>query len=540
VPPSDGGRQLPLQVTQKWATEVELRVDLDHARLSFENLWRREGTVAIGPGHIPRAIVGGPSRRASQMRLDRRTFVKSALGASGAVILGRSLAGPGSQPMALERFSAPDVELPHPSESGIEHVIVVMMENRSFDHFLGWLPEADGRQAGLSYRDPSGKAHKTFHQEQLNGCGFNDPDHSYSGGRIQYNGGLMDGFLTDASNDSYAISYYRPEDRPFMSSLARHYTTCDRYFCSILGPTFPNRIFQHSGQTDRLSNTFTASTLPTIWDQLNQIGGPTGRYYYSDLPILALWGSKYSPITAQIPQFLTDAAAGTLPNVSFVDPGFVGEGNGVSNDDHPLADIRAGDAFLSQIFHAAVSGPGWGKTVLIINYDEWGGFFDHVPPPRVTAGVPIGANPSTGVDLDLDARGHVLLGLRVPCIVASPFTDVRAGSRPVAHRLYDHTSVLKLIEWRWDLMPMTQRDTSTASDDPGNLATLLNFVTPDSDVSSGIPTLGPFVPAACPVPATAAAVHPNGVVGQSGTTGASAERDTWIGLQRSGLLHGWH
>src|ERR1700681_2283282 len=87
--------------------------------------------------------------------------------------------------------------LPPPAGSGIDHIVVVMMENRSFDHFLGWLPGADGRQAGLSYRDPNGKSHKTFHQRQLNGCGFNDPDHSYSGGRTQYNGGLMDGFLTD-------------------------------------------------------------------------------------------------------------------------------------------------------------------------------------------------------------------------------------------------------------------------------------------------------------------------------------------------------
>ena len=85
-----------------------------------------------------------------------------------------------------------------PADSGIDHVILVMMENRSFDHFLGWLPGADGRQAGLSYRDPNGRSHRTFHQSQLNGCGFNDPDHSYSGGRIQYNGGSMDGFLTDS------------------------------------------------------------------------------------------------------------------------------------------------------------------------------------------------------------------------------------------------------------------------------------------------------------------------------------------------------
>lgn len=474
------------------------------------------------------------------MRLDRRTFVKGALGASGAVLLGRSLESASSPSLALTGYTASDVTLPSPEASGIEHVVVVMMENRSFDHFLGWLPGADGRQHGLSYPDPSGRLHKTFEQDQLNGCGFNDPDHSYQGGRIQYNGGSMDGFLTDPANDAYAISYYLRADRPFMGSLARHYTTCDRYFCSILGPTFPNRIFHHAGQTDRLENTLTLSTLPTIWDQLNQAGGPTGRYYYSDLPILALWGAKYTPISAKIPQFLADAAAGTLPNVAFVDPGFVGEGSGTSNDDHPLADIRAGDAFLSQLFEAVSSGPGWDKTVFIINYDEWGGFFEHVAPSRVTAGVPIGSSPSTGIDQDLDANGHVLLGFRVPCIVASPFTSVQGGAAPVAHGLYDHTSVLKLIEWRWGLHPLTQRDASSAATDPGNLATLLNFSKPHTKIGIRIPTLPPFVPMACAAPApTGAARSTTGGSAGSSVLGPSSESETWTGLQQSGLLQGW-
>jgi phospholipase C len=453
--------------------------------------------------------------------------------------LGRALDRSGVSGMALERFSSHDVELPHPDRSGIEHVIVVMMENRSFDHFLGWLPGADGRQGGLSYLDPTGQPHRTFEQEQLNGCGFNDPDHSYSGGRIQYNGGAMDGFLTDAANDSYAISYYRRIDRPFMGSLARHYTTCDGYFCSILAPTFPNRIFHHAGQTDRLDNTLTVSTLPTIWDQLNQPGGPTGRYYYSDLPILALWGGKYTSISAQIPQFMSDAAAGTLPNVALVDPGFIGEANGTSNDDHPLADIRAGDSFLSQLFHAVSSGPAWDSTVFIINYDEWGGFFEHVPPPRVTAGVPIGASPSSGVDQDLDARGRVLLGFRVPCIVASPFTNVQAGSSPVAHDLYDHTSVLKLIEWRWSLDPLTQRDASSRHSDPGNLAHALNFASLDPTVPRNIPVLPPFVPTACSAAAPLGNAHSQAIGGNGAPMVTSADNETWVGLQKSGLLQGW-
>ena len=263
-----------------------------------------------------------------------------------------------------------------------------------------------------------------------------------------------------------------------MSRLARAYTTCDRYFCSILAPTYPNRFFQHAAQTDRLDDAFTKSTLPTIWDQLNQPGGPTGRYYFSDVPFVALWGGTYSSISSPFFEFLESAATGQLPNVSYVDPKFGGEAVGTSADDHPLADIRAGDAFLSQVFHAVASGPGWDKTVLVINYDEWGGFFDHVVPHRITAGVPVGTAPASGVDTDLNAQGEVLSGFRVPCIVVSPFSRIGATQAAVTHNFYDHTSVLKLIEWRWGLEPLTRRDASRAPTDPGNLATALELLPP--------------------------------------------------------------
>lgn len=468
------------------------------------------------------------------MSLDRRQFVTSALALSGAALVGSKL-GPSAVAAAVpEHRQSP--RLPHPERSGVEHVVLVMMENRSFDHILGWLPGADGRQAGLTYRTPDGERHKTHHQQQLNGCGFADPDHSYAGGRIQFAGGRMDGFLLDPENDSFAISYYRAADRPFMSSLARRYVACDRYFCSILGPTFPNRFFQHAAQTDRLSNTLTISTLPTIWDRLNQPGGPTGRYYFSDLPVVALWGAKYQSITSPLAQFISDAAAGTLPNVSFVDPSFLGEAAGTSNDDHPLADLRAGDAFLSQIFHALASGPAWSNTVLVINYDEWGGFFEHVRPPRVTAGVPVGTDPHLGVDRDLDDNGRVLTGFRVPCIVASPFT--RHGR--VSHHLFDHTSVLKLIEWRWGLAPLSQRDASDSKFDPRNLAHALDFSRPDTGVPKQIPVLPPFDPTACATPIAPASAR--GGIGSDGQAPALLDvvrQQDWIALRQLATTHGW-
>jgi len=494
------------------------------------------------------------------MKVDRRTFVKGALGASGAMLLGGTGALASGSSGAGASSHALDVALPHPAKSGIEHVIVVMMENRSFDHFLGWLPHADGRQAGLSYPDPQGALHKTYHQTQLNGCDFTDPDHSYGGGRLQYNGGKMNGFLSDKANDDFAISYYEANDRPFMSKLALAYTTCDRYFCAILGPTYPNRFFQHSAQTDRLDDGLTMSTLPTIWDQLNQAGGPTGRYYYNDVPFLALYGSKYSGISFKFPQFLTDAASGQLPNVSYLDPKFVSEADATSADDHPLADIRAGDAFLSQVFHAVASGPGWDKTVLVINYDEWGGFFDHVVPRRITAGVAVGTSPKSGVDTDVNAAGKVLSGFRVPCIIASPFSRVGGKQAAVSHNFYDHTSVLKLIEWRWGLQPLTQRDASTSPTDPGNLATALNFSRPVPKVPK-LPVLAAFTPVACAASSTTttepAGIEPADNTGRSSVDLASAARapstgnapatvtpattghDTWTELAQSSLMDGW-
>ena len=185
-----------------------------------------------------------------------------------------------------------------------------MMENRSFDHFLGWLPHADGRQAGLTYPNPQGRATATYHQSQFNGCAFTDPDHSYSGGRLQFNHGKLNGFLSDPANDTFAISYYEAADRPFMSKLAEAYTTCDRYFCSIMGPTYPNRFFQHAAQTDRLDDALTESTLPTIWDQLNQAGGPTGPYYYGDVPF-SLCGGPAPSISRSPPT--SCATAGRRP-----------------------------------------------------------------------------------------------------------------------------------------------------------------------------------------------------------------------------------
>jgi len=369
----------------------------------------------------------------------------------------------------------------------IQHIVLVMMENRSFDHLLGWHPTADGVQEGLQYTDEAGNTRSTYAlAPDYMGCGHPDPDHSFEGSRESYDSGRMDGFLRAGANDEYAIGYYVEEDRPFTSALARNYTTADRFFGAILAETYPNRMFQHAAQTDRLTNTLDPSTLPTIWDRLAD-AGVSARYYYSDVPFLALWGSKYLDITSTYAQFLADAAAGTLPAVSFVDPRFLVEELGTCDSDHPHCDIRAGDAFLAETFHAVANGPDWGSTIFIVTYDEGGGFFDHVAPPRAAA--------PNDVDPDV-VGGKTLLGFRIPAIVASPWSKGNPARPRVNSTVYDHTSVLKLIEWRWHLEPLTARD---ASSDVGNLVDALAFGRFDASVPD-LPSPGEPVVTPCVVP----------------------------------------
>lgn len=337
----------------------------------------------------------------------RRTFL-AGLTAASAPLAMRS--APRSPQLGAGGVVSAATSLPRPGKSGIQHVVVVMMENRSFDHFLGWLPNANGKQAGLTFNDVNGNPQVTHPLTDYQNCASGDPDHSYTGGRTEFNNGSCDGWLRANRSDLFSIGYYGKSDLTWMGPAATDWTVCDTYFAGILGPTYPNRFYMHSGQTDRISNTATISTLPTIWDRLDA-AGLAGRYYFSDAPFLALWGSKYTSITLPSSQFIADCASGNLPEVSYIDPKFVNEGAGTSADDHPHADIRNGEIFLNQIYNAVTTSPLWPNTVLVVTYDEWGGFYDHVPPPL--APLPT-ADQAAG---NQDGR----LGFRVPSLIISPF-----------------------------------------------------------------------------------------------------------------------
>ncbi len=396
--------------------------------------------------------------------MTRRSFLGGVAAVGGAAALGHRV--------LLQAEEYPTSTLPNPNDSGIQHIVVVMMENRSFDHILGWLPNADGRQAGIIYTDSSDQRHSTYHLQDYQGCGHPDPDHSYTGGRVEYNGGRCNGWLRAGSNDPYSIGYYTKRDLPFLGQVAPRWTTFSRYFAAMMAETYPNRIYQHAAQTDRLTNTTAISTLPTIWDLL-AAQGVSATYYYSDVPFLALWGPKYVAIGRPIAQFYADAVAGTLPAVSFVDPGFLGEAQGTSNDDHPHGDIRDGEAFLSRAYASVTLGAAWPSTVMVINFDEWGGFFDHVAPK--TAPIP----PAAAAAGDTDGRR----GFRVPCLLISPWS--RRGF--VSGALYDHCSVLNMIEWRWGLPSLTVRDALSS-----NLAQALNFRETDLRAPQFAVPQGPF------------------------------------------------
>ena len=382
--------------------------------------------------------------------------------------------------------------------NGLEHVVVLMMENRSFDHFLGWLPGADGRH-DMIYQATDGDWYPNYPlAPDFQGCGYSDPDHSWEGWLVQHNQGKMDGFLqrptpwasnpgvTPAKANTFAVGYYtncerdqtrkQVPDLPVIGALAEHYTVLDRYFCSFAGETFPNRLYLHAGRTDRDHNSFAISTLPTIWDQLSPVPTrrriPTGGYFFRDLPFLALWGTKYFdfwhpfeagdldaagiPVTS--PSFIDTVAAGNLPNVSFLDPAFDTAANGTSADDHPLADIRLGERFIADAYHALASAGYLDNTVLVVTFDEWGGFFDHVPPPRVIddtnpADVNHGGDSTTPTDGRL-IPDYTQLGFRVPAIVVSNLV----GRHVVHDGPFEHCSALKLIQNAFGLMPLAARD----------------------------------------------------------------------------------
>jgi phospholipase C len=378
--------------------------------------------------------------------------------------------------------------LPTPANMPIDHFVVLMMENRSFDHYFGWLPNADAVQ-DRTYLDPdngnspvSTRHASTLGVGEWQGCGHPDPDHSWGGGRKQLGSSLTntrtepDGFL-EGDNDEFALCYYDEGDLGFIHPAGKAFTIYDRFHCSLMASTWPNRYYNWSAQSGgHTNNNPPADTLGNQWETLfdralksnpgNVNGLPgsgiTARYYNSDLPFSAVWGPRAVPWTRPVADFYADCAAGTLPSISFVDPPFKdgGGGDGVSADEHPLGDVRLGQAFMSDVVHAFMESPNWERGALFIVYDEWGGFFDHVRPPSVPD-----ARKSSNIDLDFGQ-----MGFRIPAVAVSPF----ASRGTVSHQLCGFESIIKLITYRFGLGSLTTRDAYA-----NNIGLTMNWSSPN-------------------------------------------------------------
>ncbi len=393
--------------------------------------------------------------------INRREFLRAGSAVGLSTAFGTQLAGcvPATGGIGSEYFPTRIPQgsiLNFPaSEAPIDHVVILMMENRSFDHYLGWLGSDQGylerglRNYGGSfsidarphqeYTDPLGTTHSTFSMTGgtsvagYRGCGFADPGHGWGSGRIQRDQGFL---AAGSGNDLFALGYMEAADLPFHARMARRFTTFDHYHASVLGPTQPNRRYLHSAQSGGYKNNYLpilelGHQWDTIWDRL-RAAQVSVRSYSPDLPSLAFWGERMIPMFAPIDRYFEDCSAGTLPAVTFLDPPYLPWWQA---DDHPLSDPAAGQRYLRDVFRAFTESPHWANGLFILTYDEWGGFFDHVAPPVL---------PDLLGSRD-DQQNFGQAGFRVPTVLASPY------SKPgyVDHRTYDHTSIRRFLEWRF-------------------------------------------------------------------------------------------
>jgi phospholipase C len=393
------------------------------------------------------------NRKRTQQRPVRRGITRrQALGkigaAAGAAALAPVISACGSDGEPAGGRSQPSTpRVLRPSELRTDTVVIVMMENRSFDHYFGARSLLEGRpvdglRAGFSNPLPDGTPVPIFPMGER--C-VEDPPHSWDASHRQVNDGLCDGYVREhfrrvgAEHADQVMGYHQRHQLPILYALADEFTLCERWFCSVRGPTWPNRMYLHAAQSlGRTNNAFPAPPgfrFPTIYDVLGA-AGVEWKYYYSDLPFLSLWASLSQAVDRLQPvqAFFEDARAGTLPAVTVVDPAFG------RNDDHPPHDIRRGQEFLSSIVHALGNSPQWRRSLLLLTYDEHGGFFDHVPPPTV--------------EDERSAEGFGALGPRVPGLVISPWT--KRGF--VSPTLYEHSSVPALLGFLHGLEPLTVRD----------------------------------------------------------------------------------
>jgi phospholipase C len=368
-------------------------------------------------------------------------------------------------------------ELPVGDDIPVKTVVVLMQENRSFDSYFGHLgafmhrSDIDGAPEDTSVPEdvtkPDGPRQKWHRRAQL--C-FADTNHEWDGSHLEWNGGKMDGFFqanhgwseheTNPADPllhgSRAMQWYGPNDIPFYYELASTFAVGDRYFASVMGPTFPNRDYLYAATSlgekdDGFPNisqwSFPAKDL-VVFDMLERRGISWGIFVDGGLEarvgsmlgtsFLTRWGIGSGKIRSR--SALSDlAASGRLPQVVFVDANIKEDSEGT--DEHPPSNIQRGEEWVSDVLHELLASPQWREMAIFFSYDENGGIYDHVPPPKACV--------ADALSKDFDRYGF-----RVPFLVISPF----AKKSFVSHGVYDHTSILRFIEAKFRLPALTGRD----------------------------------------------------------------------------------
>ncbi|HEY5928626.1 MAG TPA: alkaline phosphatase family protein [Kofleriaceae bacterium] len=406
------------------------------------------------------------------MAMNRREALKTIGGLAGAATLGKFLPGCNGDSGGPE---------------GIKNYVFLMLENRTYDHVFGarsWKEGKPGNGLTDTMRQPDSNNMPVAPYEPMNlaaqMCVSNDPHHSWGSSRGQFNAGALDGFLTvhqaDYPGALEPMQYLTRKQQPISWALADAYTSCDKWHCSLMGPTLPNRFYWHAGtsagyRTNAVAtNNDRALDVDTIYHRLQTKNVPW-RYYYGNLPVISVANSRLAParqftneyLMESVKnfgdsefaegQFFKDAKEGKLAPVSYIDPAFY------VNDDHPPTHPILAQALIASIYTALATSPQWKNCMLVITYDEHGGFYDHVAPPNLDASAddtaarfPVDENGATTAG----ANEFTQLGFRVPAMVIGPY--VKQGY--ISSVQYDHTSALKHLENTFGLDPLTARVTA--------------------------------------------------------------------------------
>ena len=415
-----------------------------------------------------------------------------------------------------------------PNQLGqIQHIVQVMLENRSFDQLLGFLyadtgnvslagqafdgltgeesnPDDTGRRV-MVHRIQASDPHPYFMPGADPGEGFLNTNYQLfatddpAPGAVPTNGGFVVNFKAAIASDlakgykdtlpgtaaSDIMGMYTPKLLPVLSGLARGYAVCDRWFASVPTMTMPNRAFAAAATSQgHLDDSVKTFTCPTIFGRLSDQGLDWAIYGYNRDPLTRL---DFPDTThadnshfGHFRDFQLRAAAGTLPPYTFLEPSWDATGN----SQHPNYDVSKGEQFLHDVYVALRNGKAWSSTLLIITYDEHGGNYDHVAPP---------ANATPPGDGTVGEQGFDFkrFGLRVPAVLVSPL--IKAGTVFRGTGPIDHTSVLKTISERWGTAPLTARDRAA-----GSLGDVVSLATPRTDDPlSGV------------VPPTSSIAHPS-------------------------------